>query len=221
MRSLNLIAHPDDDLLFFNTDLAYDILNGDEVHIVYFTAGDDGKGVNEWMRKLPALEAVYGAYPNVKYRTLGVKSNSHRTGDTWGDLYKMWHSEDYKTNNIYGSPYDRQWLARQLDISMMIAKPDILRIHNPFSDPAIDHDAPGLDHLDHIYAGKFGAELASRFVIDTLAYMGYPIRHLSDNLSPADTELKKKFWRTYQAHEPEVQGEQWDIALSRCYPIQL
>ena len=97
-------------------------------------------------------------------------------------------------------------------------QPDIIRTHDPDVEPAIDHDEPHLDHIDHIYTAKFVQEAAKSFPsIPVYAYMGYPIRYQATNVSPELTQQKLAMWRKYQEIDTSVAGEQWDIAMSRCY----
>lgn len=54
-----------------------------------------------------------------------------------------------------------------------------------------------------------------------LAYQGYSIRDLEPNVPFEYAERKKEYWRRYQSIDKEVAGEQWDIAMNRCYRTKL
>ncbi len=225
MITLNFIAHPDDDFLLFNPDIAQDILNGHTVHLYYLTDGDDGHDAEYCTKKRNALYQTYSEqFPEGQFnlRFMGVRSNSFRNGDTLGDLYKMWHDHNYVAPmhplGLY--PMEKKWALGQIADFIRLYSPDLIRMHNPYSDGAYDHDDPTTDHLDHIYSAKFVMEATPKN-IPLYAYVGYQIRHWKPNLSEADTALKKKLWRAYQSHEPEVAGEQWDLVMDKTYKIQV
>lgn len=222
MTSLNIVAHPDDDLLFLNPDIAED----EVVHIIYLTSGDDGRD-REYIRcREMAARTAWGAwYDWSRFSFLEVKSSCFRLGDVEGDLYRMWHDKEYEAKWSLAEPDELYYVNRTrdsllgvLDTLIAGANPDLIRIHNPNAEPALDHDEPHLDHVDHIYSAKFALEAAKQFPhIPVYAYMGYPIRYTQPNLNAHQVELKTKMWRAYQSVDTSVAGEQWDIALSRCY----
>jgi LmbE family N-acetylglucosaminyl deacetylase len=71
-RVLNIVAHPDDDLLFLSPDLIDSIRSGAQVRTVFLTAGDAGRGPAYWQGRIRGIRAAYA-------RTAGV-------GDLWKDL---------------------------------------------------------------------------------------------------------------------------------------
>lgn len=71
-RVLNVVAHPDDDLLFLSPDLVDSIRSGAQVRTVYLTAGDAGRGPAYWQGRIHGIRAAYA-------RMAGV-------GDRWNDL---------------------------------------------------------------------------------------------------------------------------------------
>lgn len=56
---LNVVAHPDDDLLFINPDVQTDIDSGKCIRTVYLTAGDAGHGNYYWLSRQRGTQAAY------------------------------------------------------------------------------------------------------------------------------------------------------------------
>ncbi len=56
---LQIVAHPDDDLLFFSPDLLHDIQAGNCVRTVYVTVGDAGWSPEYWNRRRHGAQAAY------------------------------------------------------------------------------------------------------------------------------------------------------------------
>lgn len=240
MNILNIVAHPDDDLLFFNPAIAVDIANGHTVSVVYLTMGDDGRDM-EYVanRYLASSMAYFGAssthevsydntvyrYPSVHleqagrvslYRVL-LPSNSFRNGDKYGSLYRLYQDPEaiVKMGNV---ELTRGMIIAMLQHLIDLTQPHLLRVHDPDVPPAIEHDAPDADHVDHIYSAKFALEAAQAFPLpEVYAYMGYPIRFQKPNLMYSEIEYKTKMWRDYQTIDTEVAGAIWDIALDKCY----
>lgn len=224
MTSLNIVAHPDDDLLFMNPDIAEELERGEKVYVVYLTAGDDGNGRKYIDNRMKAAEETYlrCSRPHAhrpKLYPMEIYSSSFRNGNPYGDLYRMWHEPEYVPHDARGHEVGANAVLYHLtEIYIKLFHPDLIRIHNPQAEPALTHDEPALDHVDHIYAGKFALEAAKAFPhIPVYAYMGYPVRYQPPNLTPHQVELKTKMWRAYQSVDTSVAGEQWDVALSRCY----
>lgn len=220
--SLTIVAHPDDDLLFFNPDILLDLLNGIHPVVIFVTYGNDGHiNSDYWERKVKATRNVY-PLDLTDLIWIGVQSNSANNNNPCGDLYKMYQDEKYETPDTYGKRIDKAWLMQELEYYITFFKPSVIRTHNPNRQPAIDKDEPELDHIDHIYTGKFVLEAAKQFpLIPVYAYEGYPIRYQAPNVSPELAEAKKVMWRKYQEIDTEVSGEIWDTALDKCYKEQV
>lgn len=211
MVSLNIVAHPDDDLLFLNPD----ILEDEEFYILYMTYGDDGDS-EIWMKKVDALQSAYGTSEVQDYED--IKSNSLKNGDAYGDLYRMWNDRDAIFTTYLGERCSGKGTIRSIEQYIHHYQPDVIRTHDPDVEPAILEGGETLDHIDHIYTAKFVQEAAKSFPhIPVYAYMGYPIRYQPDNVSPELAAKKLQMWRRYQEIDTEVAGEQWDIAMARQY----
>ncbi len=55
----NVVAHPDDDLLFLSPDLLRDVRAGGCVTTIYLTAGDAGRGAEYWSAREKGARAAY------------------------------------------------------------------------------------------------------------------------------------------------------------------
>lgn len=219
MNSLNIVAHPDDDLLFLNPDILQDIEDGVTPIVLFMTYGDDGTD-DSWGRKVDASQTVYGGPENLGWAA--VRSNSHRSGDKYGTLYELYSGILGDRHDFHGNVLSRGAIISFIHFTIKHYAPSIIRTHNPNREPAIDRDGEQLDHIDHIYTAKFVQEAAKAFpAIPVFAYEGYPIRYMPPNVSPELAEKKKQMWRKYQEIDTEVAGEIWDIALDRCYKEQI
>lgn len=218
MTSLNIVAHPDDDLLFLNPDIAEELERGESVHLVYLTDGDDGRDQAYINTRLDAVTRAYFPTRPDGMSFWGLHSNCFRLGNVEGDLYRMWHGPEYVTKDTQGEEVGGNTLRYKLIQLITEVKPTLIRIQEPHRQPALTKDEPTLDHVDHIYGAKFALEVARKFpYIPVYAYMGYPVRYQPPNLNAHQIEIKTKMWRAYQSVDTSVAGEQWDVALSRCY----
>ncbi len=58
-RTLNIVAHEDDDLLFLSPDLLHAIQTGRTVRTIFLTAGDSGSGADYWQSREVGVQAAY------------------------------------------------------------------------------------------------------------------------------------------------------------------
>lgn len=65
VKALFIVAHPDDDLLFMNPDIATCIKSGDEVRTVYLTVGDAGRGLAFGRNRERGIFAAYARMAGV------------------------------------------------------------------------------------------------------------------------------------------------------------
>lgn len=63
---MQIVAHPDDDLLFMNPDLAHSIEAGACVRTIYLTAGDSGGDAYYWLGRQLGVEAAYTSMASIK-----------------------------------------------------------------------------------------------------------------------------------------------------------
>ena len=60
MNTLNIVAHPDDDLLFLNPDILRDFENNREPYLLYLTTGDDGRDTDYVLKRMDAVQYAWG-----------------------------------------------------------------------------------------------------------------------------------------------------------------
>ena len=63
--TLNVVAHPDDDLLFLSPDVLHDVQSSRCVTTVYVTAGDDGQVDSFWQSREDGIKAAYAQMAGV------------------------------------------------------------------------------------------------------------------------------------------------------------
>lgn len=223
MTSLNIVAHPDDDLLFLNPDILGDLEHWDTAYVLYMTWGDDGHDDTYVDRKRNATRHAYNNGTGYYFdKAFWIKSNSLRSGDIYGDLYRMWQDSDYTADSLLGYACQSAGVILSLRRLIETLKPDLIRTHDPEAQFALLHGDLELDHIDHVYTAKFVQSAAQAYPdLPLYAYTGYPIRYLDANLGPELAQRKLSMWRRYQEIDTEVAGEQWDVAASRCYKRRL
>lgn len=77
--SVNVLAHPDDDLLFMNPDIMNDISSGKCVRSIYLTSGDAGNGNFYWLSREQGIEAAYNQM--IGHDSLWIERNVRLNND--------------------------------------------------------------------------------------------------------------------------------------------
>lgn len=79
-RVLNVVAHPDDDLLFLSPSLAQHIKNGDCVRTVFVTAADDNNPRNYWHDREDGVRDAYALMAGAanKWKSTIVTTHNHQ-----------------------------------------------------------------------------------------------------------------------------------------------
>jgi len=200
MKSLNIVAHPDDDLLFMNPDIISDLNAGGEPYILYMTVGDDGNDIDYVLNRKEAIKYAWGPKQAERLIFWPIKSNSFRNGDKVGDLYRMYKDPLYLAESYYGDlAMNQKSVMEGLQKYYTQIQPDIIRIHNPYAAPAIEAGGPELDHIDHIYAAKLAVMSLWNAKSEIYGYEGYPITAKPANVSELGLKVSKKnLWKQYQ-----------------------
>lgn len=68
---VQVVAHPDDDLLFFSPDLLHDIQAGACIRTIYMTAGDSGGDANYWQERQAGIRDAYNSMLGQDYQWNG------------------------------------------------------------------------------------------------------------------------------------------------------
>jgi LmbE family N-acetylglucosaminyl deacetylase len=226
-RSLNVVAHQDDDLLFINPAVSDDIASGRCVVTVFITAGDAGRRPVYWRARETGAMAAYSAMADVPnewfedtmvvdghriarlsllrtkivllfLRLPDAKGNAKRPGQ---NLQKLWRGQ-IRAIGALDSPetYTRDGLIRTLTALMDAYQPDEIR--------TLDYEGTygDGDHADHHTAGylTYEAQRHYRSAHRVSGYMGYPVERLPENLTPDVRDQKLAYFMAYAPFDPKV-----------------
>ncbi|EAW09018.1 uncharacterized protein ACLA_077650 [Aspergillus clavatus NRRL 1] len=232
-RTLNIVAHQDDDLLFQNPDIIHDIGSGRRVRTVYLTAGDAGRGWEYWTSRQAGAMAAYAEMAGVsndwEESDLGIPGKDiplYTLSDRQRISIAFMHLPD---GSIDGNGFpstdnesmEKLWKEsipeiRTVDESgttytrqeLIDTLTTIIDDFGPDDVNALDylHDFGTGDHSDHTAGGLFANEAAipSEFPGNVIAYIGYPTSDLPANVDGEDLEEKKAAFYTYAAYDDAV-----------------
>ncbi|OOF95011.1 hypothetical protein ASPCADRAFT_208632 [Aspergillus carbonarius ITEM 5010] len=229
-RTLNFVAHQDDDLLFLSPDLIRDILSGEPVRTVFLTAGDAGLGPDYWQSREQGSLAAYAR--------MSVASNTWIQSDAGIDgsaitLYTLRDDQDISLafmhmpdGNLDGTGFaadqndslEKLWDGlideiRTIDGSgTTYTKEELLQtiaaLIDDFEPDVVKtgdyvNDFGDGDHSDHYATGYFvdNALQASNSDANLIGYYGYPIQDMSVNLNDSDIEDKTNIFYEYAAYD--------------------
>lgn len=226
-RSLQIVAHQDDDLLFMNPDVYRDLRAGACVRTVYLTAGDAGHGEDYWSRRetgaLAALASLAGVRSKWRLSSSSVagarvvtarsRYNSrisavflrlpdglyggYRNEPGYRSLRALWEDPLATTSTIDGRS---QYSASTLHTVLvsLIAGYAPDRIRTQARG-----DFSGTDHPDHQATGLFAvaaAQAAGR-AGRVVEYVGYAIAWTLPNVDGAELNAKYKAFGAYAAYD--------------------
>ena len=225
-RSMNVVAHEDDDLLFINPSVSEDLAGGRCVVTVYVTAGDAGRGRGYWMGREQGARDAYAAMtgdagwkedtPVVRGRsvarfTLGNGRatliflrlpDAHTSADRPQDgLRRVWSGELAAVRTVDdGERYGRVDLIGALAMLMSEYRPDEIR--------TLDYAGRygDGDHDDHHTVGYL-AEAAQRaygLPHRISGYLGYNVAKWPANLTDDVRDAKLGYFLAYAPHDRNV-----------------
>ncbi|PWK90853.1 GlcNAc-PI de-N-acetylase [Lentzea atacamensis] len=246
MTTVSFVAHPDDDLLFMNPDIAANVWDGHDVWVVYFTAGDiphrpDKPGGIEYSEmRLNGARAAYA-------RTAGVANE-------WAFEQMTFGGHPVATNKLVGAnvrivytyihaaagPEDNFGdLWRLLNVPGFEAQPidgrppytydgfvGMIRGLIAKADPDLIRTSSSIghregDHVDHtagaILVADANTDGAGRTAVLRCEYVGYKVLTFPENVHGFLREKKTEIWDEYWPHDPELNAFSWRAALSRRY----
>ncbi|RAK95976.1 uncharacterized protein BO80DRAFT_429482 [Aspergillus ibericus CBS 121593] len=229
-KTLNFVAHQDDDLLFLSPDLIRDILSGEPIRTVYLTAGDAGLGSDYWLGREHGSQAAYAR--------MSVASNNWIQSDAGIDgkaitLYTLQDDNDISLafmhlpdGNLDGTGFaadendslQKLWDGsideiRTIDGSGTTYTRDellqtIAALIDDFEPDEVKtgdyvNDFGDGDHSDHYATGYFvdNALQASNSNAGLTGYYGYPIQDMDVNLNDSDIEDKTNIFYEYAAYD--------------------
>lgn len=226
---LNVVAHPDDDLLFLSPALLVSVMSGNPVHTVFLTAGDDGRAAWYWQQRELGIRSAYAHMAGVPDTwspvrcvdpavvTLGlvgaaeVRISFLRLPDggrgngfaRYGhqSLARLWRGEQPTITAVDGSTgYSRSDLVDTVMAIMRADLPETVRTQD-FAGSFGDGD-----HTDH-HAAAFVTRAASdRFngVHRLESYQDYPVARRPSNVVGALLRAKTAAFIAYAAHDGAV-----------------
>ncbi|CBF84686.1 hypothetical protein AN8908.2 [Aspergillus nidulans FGSC A4] len=234
-NTLNIVAHPDDDLLFLNPDIQNDISSGFNVRTVYLTSGDAGQPYEYWTLRQAGLLTAYAQMAGVE--SIWDESDAGVAGKDI-PVYTLRPKPEVSLAFMHipdgsmdgnGFPatgqesLEKLWKGaiariRTVDASgttysrgeLVETLRQIIDSFVPDSLNSLDYVHPygSGDHSDHTSAGLFTntAAITSSFPGSVIAYRGYPIKSEPANVGGEDLVRKKEVFYTYAAFDEDVCG---------------
>ncbi len=244
-RILNIVAHPDDDLLFLNPDLSTAISRGDCVTTVFMTSGDAGRGKAYWGLREEGIKAAYSYMSGVKniWLTKSVLAGSYKFNLTrLKDYQKIslifirlpdgnFDGNGFSSNNYESmqklfngklpniETVDHQ--NRYTKIALRDLLTSIISSFNPSeirTQDFMEKFGQG-DHSDH-YATAFFVKTTidgSNYKGVLKTYEDYKISAKSINLSKKDSAIKQNVFYLYAKYDRQAISQDYKPWLSRQY----
>ncbi|HSX39747.1 MAG TPA: PIG-L family deacetylase [Candidatus Saccharimonadales bacterium] len=240
--TLNVVAHPDDDILFLNPDINHEIANGKCLITAYTTAGDGNLGQQYWSTRMQGVEAAYAQMSGVSnswsdsYITINGHSVSVSTLNNNSKIslvfFKLPDGQSDGSgfsNNNYES-LQKLWLGQinslhSVDGSTSYTKQDLINsitslmntyhpdeINTQNYKDAYDYNA---DHSDHYSTAYFTNEAHKLYTTAHVftGYYGYQTASFNSNVSGNDLTKKQDAFFAYTPYDLQVCQ-----TLSSCDP---
>lgn len=226
-RSMNVVAHQDDDLLFINPVVSDDLAAGRCVVTVFLTAGDAGRGRSYWLGREKGARQAYAAMAGsskwwredrlvvggrsaarftlgqerVSLVFLRLPDASTSPGRPADGLRKLWRGDLINLRTVDdGDRYTRSALTSTLTELMNRYRPDEIR--------TLDYEGRygDGDHADHHTAGYFtlAAHRNYRWPHGITAFMGYPVENAPANLADDARDAKLRYFLAYAPFDRKV-----------------
>jgi LmbE family N-acetylglucosaminyl deacetylase len=233
---LNLVAHPDDDLLFLSPDLLYAIQGGGNVRTVYLTAGDAGLHASSyWQDRESGVRAAYAemagvadswtqsdagvaGHPIPVFTLTGQRNVSLAfmrlpDGDVNGSGFA---SNCYQSlQGVWtGSTATIEAVDRSSSYTLSTLTSTLAYFIPSFRPELVNtldyrRNYGDGDHSDHHTVGYLtrSAMAHCNSSVALIGYEGYPVIPLPANVSDADQKAKQSAFFTYAQHDKLV----WDL----------
>lgn len=231
-RAIQVIAHPDDDLLFMNPDIQSDIEDGRCVRTVYLTTGDAAREDAYWRQREDGIRAAYATMAGVDNEwtpsTMLVDGHTLATATldaAPGISLVFMHLPDGNRRGTGNRIHDHQSLRRlwlgeipRIDAVDGTASYDLASLRTTVT-TLVDDFGPATvraqdwtlefrhgDNADHTAAALLvRAALEDAQVQHTvLAYAGYPSWTSGANVSGRDLGLKADAIIAYAHYDPKM-----------------
>lgn len=231
-RSMQMVAHTDDDLLFMNPDIQRDIEAGLCVRTVYLTTGDAARVDDYWRMREDGIRAAYATMAGVDNAWTtsslvidGQPLTTVSLDDAPGISLVFMHLPDGNRRGTGNRIHDRQSLRRlwlgeidRIDAVDGTATYDVDSLSATLT-AVVDDFAPGTvrtqdwtldfadgDNADHTAVAYFvhDAVVAAESEHTVLGYAGYPSWTSDANVSGRDLGLKADAIIAYAHYDPKL-----------------
>lgn len=242
--ALQVVAHPDDDLLLLSPDLWRDVKSGRCVRTVFVTGGDAGRPLGFSMNREAGVQAAYATMAGV---TNAWTISDADVDGRWVRMATLTAAPQVSLvflrlpdGAMDGSGFARYrfqslpklWSGsidqiQAIDDSESYTRARLIRtLTEVISDfaPAVvrthDPDVANWDHPDHHKVGAFVmAAHAAQVEARTLTtYRGYSVVDYPANVSGAELAGKREAMQAYAAHDPGIW--EWEFIVDRQYVIR-
>ena len=232
--ALTIVAHPDDDLLFFNPDILRDIEAGRCTRIVFTTAGEAGEGPEYWGSVEDGIRATYAqmagvadawtaadagfsagaisvhtltAAPHVSVVFLRIPDGFDGSGSAaygWESLAKLWNDEIPTVTTVDS----QEWYTKQEVRDILV---HLMTSFQPTTVRAQDWTTdPGNldDHSDHWATAMFAQLASAEYTAPhtLLGYEGYPIWDFEQNVFGDDLTKTIDAFVTFAGYDKYLCG---------------
>lgn len=231
-HQLQMVAHPDDDLLFMNPDILREIEHGACVRTVFLTTGDAARDASYWLLREDGIRAAYatmaGADDAWTSGTLTVGDHELELAtleDAPGISLVFMHLPDGNRRGTGNAIHDRQSLMRlwlgeietidAVDGDESYTSGDLRRTLTALIDEfhtdtlraqdwTIDFRTG--DNADHTAAALYvrAAAAQAENTHRLLAYAGYPSWTQPANVNGRELGLKADAIMAYAEHDPKM-----------------
>lgn len=230
-KTINIVAHADDDLLFINPDVQGDIDNGKCVRTVYVTASDGNAGLAHAEAREEGVRDAYAYMVGVSnaWSTTSITVNGYSMqqstligNDRISLIFMRLPDGDVNgggmPSNSYQSLY-HLWYGinntssiSPIDSTATYTKQQLVdTLHALMSSDSSDtirtlnfvspYDSS--DHSDHKMVGFFAKEAHQYYTIphQFIGYRGYDVASENVNLASSDATQKQNTYVVYDAHD--------------------
>ncbi|NLE72039.1 MAG: PIG-L family deacetylase [Actinomycetales bacterium] len=231
-RSLQVVAHPDDDLLFMNPDIVRDIEAGACVRTIYLTTGDAARDETYWRAREDGIRAAYATMAGVddewrdgavvaEGRTIATTTLTAAPGISLVFLHLPDGNRRGTGNAVHGhESLRRLWLGEietitAVDGSATYDLPSLRRTLTALVDdfrPTVVRAQDWTigfregDNADHTAAAFLARSAVAHADAgpEVLAYAGYPSWTQPANVNGRWLGLKAKAILAYASHDPKL-----------------
>lgn len=245
---MNVVGHPDDDLLFLSPDLISNIDKGKCVRSVFVTAADAGQDKSYWLGREEGIKAAYSfmaktsnswVEKNISFKknriaVFNLKNDPRISlifirlpdGSFQGTGYKNHNYESIgklaqeKITRISTVDGSAKYTKESL-INTLLSLMEYYKPNEIHTQDLFVNENQG-DHSDHYAAGYFTYLAEKKYLKPhkTIYYVDYAIESKSANISQADYLIKKNAFLIYANYDQQATNQNYLPWLTRQYKTQ-